>query len=250
MPAEITFHKNILNNNPSDAATVIDHKDEENNAHGKEGIGFYGLSHGLSVPVGSVQNTTWVTNEAGTYSGPQLNNTARVSDGTSSVAGTVSVNAASAINLDQLPNYLCPLNIRFSNDDAVRVQECKLMIFDKNQTSNPASGVTTYVYEARHPADGQGSTIPQLNHRGRTENSWVEFSESIGAIEMTMTPSPGASGLNGDSNDVNSAAGYTSNDGILHSSTRHDWYVALSAKPESIGSKSDYALFFTLEYLS
>ena len=175
-------------------------------AHGKEGIGFYGLSHGLSVPVGSVQNTTWVTNEAGTYSGPQLNNTARVSDETSSVAGTVSVNAASAINLDQLPNYLCPLNIRFSNDDAVRVQECKLMIFDKNQTSNPASGVTTYVYEARHPDDGQGSTIPQLNHRGRTENSWVEFSESIGAIEMTMTPSPGASGLNGDSNDVNSAA--------------------------------------------
>ena len=31
---------------------------------------------------------------------------------------------------------------------------------------------------------------------------------------------------------------------------QHDWYVALSAEPESIGSKQDYALYFTLEYLS
>jgi len=250
MAAEITFHKNIINNTHTADATAIDHKDTGNNAHGKEGVGFYGLSHGLSVPVGSVQNTTWVTNEAGTYQGSQLNNTAKTADGTDSVAGKVSINGAGDLDLDLLPNYLCPLNIRFTNPDSVRVQECKLMIFDKSQTSNPASGVTTYVYEARRPTDSQSNTIPNLNHRGRNANSWVEFSPTLGAVEMTMTPSPGASGLNGDGNDTVVAAGYTSNGGQLHSAVRHDWYVALSAKPESIGSKSDYALYFTLEYLS
>jgi hypothetical protein len=30
---------------------------------------------------------------------------------------------------------------------------------------------------------------------------------------------------------------------------RHDWYVALSAEPNTIGSKTQYGLYFTLEYL-
>ena len=38
-------------------------------------------------------------------------------------------------------------------------------------------------------------------------------------------------------------------EGAGHQSLQHDWYVALSASPESIGSKTDFGLYFTLEYL-
>lgn len=248
MAATIKFFANEHGLAANSNSAEIDHTGGQTGT--KKGIGFYGLDFGLSVPVGSVQDTTFVTNEDGTNQGIRLNNTARVTDGDSNIPGTVKINNTSTINLDKLPNYLCPLNIRFTNDDPVRVQECKLRIFSKNSTiDNPASGVTTYVYEARHPAAEE--TVSNLNLRGRSDNSWVEFSPASASVsDMVMTPSPGASGVNTDDQDTDAALGYTSSEGITHVSTQHDWYVALSAEPESIGSKTDYALYFTLEYLS
>jgi|TARA_Y100000385_G_scaffold251545_1_gene274371 hypothetical protein len=246
MAATITFRANEQGEPANNDSVVINHTGA---GAAQQGIGFYGLDFGLSVPVGSVQDTTFVTSPDGTDQGIRLNNTAKVTDGDSNVPGTVKV-GSSTINLDKLPNYLCPLNIRFNNPDPVRVQECKLRIFSKNSTiDNPASGVTTYVYEARHPASQE--TVTNLNLRGRSDDSWVEFSPASASVsDMVMTPSPGASGVNTDDQDTDAALGYSSSDGITHVSTQHDWYVALSAEPESIGSKTDYALYFTLEYLS
>jgi hypothetical protein len=249
MPAIITFHANGVNTTALGDGDTIDHN--PSNAQNKRGLGFYGLSHGLSVPVGNCQDTTFITSEDGTHPGSQLHNTKYVSTGTAgSVAGTVSVNGAGSISIENLPNHLCPLNIRFENTDAVRVQECELRIFDKANIENAASGVTTYVYEARHPSADQ--TLLSLKHRGRATNdhTWAEFNSTNGGSGVVMTSSPGASGLNTDTQDSDGFQGTTTDLGINHTATRHDWYVALAAKPESIGSKQDYALYFTLEYLA
>lgn len=218
------------------------------------GLGFYGSSFGVSVPIGSQQVTTYVTNSDGTVQGARLNNTAMVTSGTLSTKGTVSINGAEPINLDNLPNYLCPLNIRFTHTTPVRVQNCKLRIFDRNNIDRPASGVTTWVYEARHPSELE--TVTSLNFRGNADETpsngfrWKEFDPTPGQYdELGLTSSPGVSGLNTDTNDTNAALGYTSRSGISLVSTRHDWYVALSSEPESIGSKTAYGLYFTVEYL-
>lgn len=239
--ADITFHANVDGNTSTSTASQIAHTLGS-------GIGFYGSTFGVSVPVNSQQSTTWTTNSDGTDQGIQLNNTAMSTVGDVSTTGTVSVNGSAAINLDKLPNYLCPLNIRFTNDEAVRVQNCKLRIFDRSNINNPASGVSTYVYEARHPAASQ--TVTQLNHRApNATNTWTTFSPVIDMEDMSFTASPGMSGLNTNSTDTNTALGYDSQDGATHASTIHDWYVALSSEPESIGSKTSYGLYFSVEYL-
>ena len=89
--AEIKFYANILNA----GSTEIAHTQGS-------GLGFYGTSFGISVPVGSQQSSTYVTNADGTSQGAQLNNTAMVTSGIPSEKGTVSVNgSATPTFLDQ-----------------------------------------------------------------------------------------------------------------------------------------------------
>jgi hypothetical protein len=214
------------------------------------GIGFYGLDFGISVPIGSQQTSTWITNSDGTVPGPRLNNTAKVASGIGSSKGTVSINGTNAIDLDLLPNYLCPLNIRFTHSTPVKVQNGKLRIFARNDgISKPASGVTTWVYEARRPTSSTNPALGSLNLRGVSDFVWAEFDPLSTQTELPLTPSPGMSGLNTSNLDANASLGYTSQNGISHSSSRHDWYIALSSEPESIGSKTNYALYYTVEYL-
>jgi len=52
---------------------------------------------------------------------------------------------------------------------------------------------------------------------------------------MTLSSSPGTSGLR--------PSGANTLD------ARHDWYVAISASPDSIGSKTLYGLYISLEFL-
>lgn len=238
--AQIQFYANVKGNLSGSDGVLIDH------ASGS-GLGFYGTGWGVSVPIGTKQRTTFVTDANGLTQGVQLNNTETIDLGSISTAGTVSVNSSDAINTNNLPNYLCPLNIRFTNSSPVRVQNCKLRIFDRNNINNHASGVTTYVYEARHPSELQEKT--NLSHRGRASNDWFEFDPATNLQDMIFTSSPGASGLNTNSSDIDTSLGYTTQSGVLHSDTRHDWYVAISSEPDSIGSKTQYGLYFSVEYL-
>jgi hypothetical protein len=231
MAAEIKFYANVK---VDDSVSEIYH-------NAGSGIGFYGSSFGVSVPVDSQQSTTFTTNADGTSEGIQLHNTKYAT------TGTVSIDSATAINLDSLPNYLCPLNIRFTNDDPVKVQNCKLRIFDRNNIENQASGVTTYVYEARHPLTTQVAS--GLSFKGRASDTWYEYDPVDAMSTMTFTSSPGVSGLNTDSGDDDPVKGYTTTSGVSLASTRHDWFVALSAEPQSIGSKTNYGLYFSVEYL-
>jgi len=240
--AEIKFYGNIKDDSASSDGQVIGH------AAGS-GLGFYGSDYGISVPIGTQQSTTWMTNADGTATERvRMNNTALSATGDASTAGTVAVNGGGAINLNNLPNYLCPLNIRFTHTEAVKVQNCKLRIFDRNDISKHASGVTTSVFESRHPSSDSAKT--NLAHRGRsTRNDWVTFDPSLSMSDMTCTDSPGASGLNTNTSDTDTDLGYTTTTGAAHENVRHDWYLALSAEPESIGSKTKYGLYFTVEYL-
>jgi hypothetical protein len=87
------------------------------------------------------------------------------------------------------------------------------------------------------------------------DNEWTQFSAGFAMADLPLTSGPGPSGLNTSSDDTIAAIGtngYTnwiSKSGEACRSKRHDWYLALSASPGSIGSKTDFGLYFTLEYL-
>lgn len=249
---EIKFYANVK---PSTGNISIETNEI---LHGNgSGIGFYGSQFGVSVPVNKQQTSTFVTNAAptdgstpGTAAGVNLGNTAMATVGDSSTQGTVSINSLTAQNLATLPNKSCPLNIRFTHSSAVRVQNCKLRIFDRTTITAPASGVTTYVYEARHPSNVDG--VAQLTQRGRSDNSWYSFNSAT-TNPMVFTSSPGAGGANTNlDQDASSAGtiGWSTREGLDHSSTTHDWYVALSSMPETIGTKDKYGLYFTVEYFT
>lgn len=258
--AEITFHANINQGaslDPSDP-TLIDHLSGS-------GLGFFGDGFNLSVPVDQYQNTTWVTNSDGTSSdGTKLQNT--------KYANTDKVlhnNEDLEYDLNVVPNYWAPLNIRFTHDEEVATQNVKLRIFNRNDIDVHAVEVETAVYELRHPhpttGNAPGDSVIALNHRasntaeGVADTEWFVFDPATSDVpDMNFTSSPGISGLNGNSTDetndpdgigANSKLNWLTAEGFTHQSLRHDWYVALSCSPQTIGSKTDFGLYFTLEYL-
>lgn len=246
MPS-ITFHVNNHLSASDDDPTLIEHTEGS-------GLGFYGGGFGISVPVGQYQDTTFVVNANGTEFDIKAQNMKYTS-----VSGN-SPNGGTEVDNSGTPNYYAPLNIKFTNDDPVRVQNCKLRIFDRSDINNQATGVTTQVYEVRHPhpTEGESATYGALDHRGITQDdiqhSWVEYGPMETMSDMTLTSSPGVSGLNtvaGETLPTGDGTYYNWiwNEGAAHEAKIHDWYIALSASPDSIGSKTDYGLYFTLEYL-
>jgi|TARA_B100000085_G_scaffold158971_1_gene144521 hypothetical protein len=260
----ITFHANNNDWLVSDHSTS---PDTINHTAGS-GLGFFGGGFGISVPVGEYQTSTYVTNAAGTASGVRCSNIKYVE--TADENTCLIQSSTTPIGVSGIPNFQAPLNIRFEHDDAagVRVQNCKLRIFDRNDINTHAVGVTTQVYEIRHPNPTEGvdydSDIGPLKFRGEDDvHQWSEYTDGTAMADLVMTPGPGPSGLNtsGDEtriaedspgSNVSTAGGYTNyiaRSGNSCRATRHDWYVALSASPDSIGSKTDFGLYFTLEYL-
>ena len=252
----ITFHANnteSLGADPLVAPDLIQHT-------AGSGLGFFGGGFGISVPVGDYQTTTFVTNANGTSSGVRCSNLKF--DGQDPTFGSSGVKIQSnaiVSGTSGVPNVAAPLNIRFEHDEGVRVQNCKLRIFDRDDINNHASGVTTKVYEVRHPnpiesddvAAGQGP----LKFRGNVgEHQWVEYTDGFTMEDYTLTPGPGPSGLNTSADDTipeddGVYVNHISQSGESCRATRHDWYVGLSASPDTIGSKTDFGLYFTLEYL-
>ena len=185
------------------------------------GLGFYGGGFGFSVEVGEYQDTTFITNGNGTSQGPQCDNI----KWSHSASGIIN-SANSGVALTCIPNYLATLNIRFTHSAAVKTQNAKLRIYDRSNINNPASGVTTKVAELIHPPQVQTNT-------GSGDTTWNTPAGS--ASIMDLIASPGVSGIRPN--------------GAATQATRHDWYVAISASPDSIGSKTLYGLYAEMEYL-
>lgn len=184
------------------------------------GLGFYGASFGSSVDVGSYQTTTWITDSNGTIQGPQANNI----KWTHPLSG--SINGAASVILQHIPNYLSTLRVRFNHTSAVKTQNTKLRIYDRSNINNSASGVTTKVAQIIHPWQ-------TASPNGSGDTSWITPTGS--SVIMTLVSSPGVSGL--------------SPNGTGTVDQNHDYYLAISASPDSIGSKTLYGLYFQLEYL-
>lgn len=249
--AEITFHANDIDLSIGQDGTLIKHT-------GGSGLGFFGGGFGISVPVGQRQDSTYITNGDGTDNAGRIQNTKYMT------TSTTSYNGGSAVNNQTLPNRYAPLNVRFTHTEPVKVQNCKLRIFNRSNINQPAVGVSTYVYETRHPYP----TSPEnddlsfsLAAKGENDHNWFNYDVGVTPTDMTFADSPGISGLNTVSNDPivtqypnrvgpdGQQLAWSSKSGALLRDTRHDWYVALSAEPDSIGSKTEYGLYFTLEYL-
>lgn len=192
---------------------------------GSSGVGFYGSTFGSSVQVGSYQDATFITNSNGTVNGGQLDNLKYV--GTTS---GVQVNGGATENLSGVPLASATLNIRFTFDTAVKTQNGEARIFDRTDINANASGVTSRVAQLVNGGSGvnQSTGAAQASHNG-----WLALNGS--GLTMTLLSSPGSGGL--------------SPNGVDTSGTRHDWYLGLSASPDSIGSKTLYGLYCELEYL-
>lgn len=186
------------------------------------GLGFYGDSgFGASVAVGAYQGRTFITNGNGTTQGPEVDNV-KFLNSASGILGQT----GSGIALTAIPNYQATLNIRFTHTSDVQTQNGEVRIFDRSNIANPASGVTTKVAEIIHPD-------PVQNNNGSGDVSWITPAGS--SIVVDIIDSPGISGLR--------PSGPNTTD------DRHDWYLAISASPDSIGSKTQYGLYVELEFL-
>jgi hypothetical protein len=191
------------------------------------GLGFFGdLGYGQSVQVGKYQGATFVTNGEGTVKGPQAGNIKWKNAG-SGIVGT----ATSGIGLQAIPNYQSTVNVRFTHTSAVKVQNCELRIFDRLSINSAASGVTTKVAEIIHPAVIQTAT-------GSGDDQWIAPKGS--GVIVNLASSPGSSGL---------FAGNGTSTISTRTDTRHDWYAAISASPDSIGDKTLFGMHFALEYI-
>ena len=191
------------------------------------GLGFFGdLGYGQSVQVGKYQGTTFVTNGEGSVKGPQAGNI-KFNNAGSGIVGT----ATSGIGLTAVPNYQSTLNMRFTHTSAVKVQNCELRIFDRTNINSAASGVTTKVAEIIHPSVVQTTT-------GSGDDQWITPKGS--GVVVNFANSPGSSGL---------FAGNGTSVISTRTDTRHDWYAAISASPDSIGDKTSFGMHFALEYI-
>ena len=194
------------------------------NEIGSSGIGFFGSSgFGSSVAVGSYQDSTYITNSNGTIAGALLNNIKFSHPQSGIVNGLAS---PSGLLLTKITNAQSTLNIRFTHSTGVITQNAKLRIYDRSNINYPASGVTTKVAEIIHPSTSNSVT-------GSGSATWVTPGGS-GTI-MSLANSPGMSGL--------------SPNGSGTVSDRHDWFLAISSSPDTIGSKTQYAMWVELEYL-
>ena len=186
------------------------------------GLGFYGGGFGFSVEVAAFQDTTFITNGAGTSQGPQTDNI-KFKD----VASGIINGASSGVALTAIPNYLATLNVRFTHGSVVKTQNAKLRIYDRTNINNNASGVTTKVAEIIH------FNQSQVDNTGSGDATWNTPTGSSSIMDLVAAPGMSGLSINGPS---------TTED-------RHDWYVAISASPDSIGSKTLYGLYIELEFL-
>jgi len=187
------------------------------------GLGFYGSAgFGASVAVDSYQDLTYVTNANGDDEGPSASNV----KWTHANSGEVNT---TPLNVNYIPNLESTLNIRFTHGTAVQVQNVELRIWDRNDINEGASGVVTQVYECLHVSPLQAAA-------GSGKASWTQPAGS--SVTLSLAQSPGISGLAAASGDSSTTP-----------DTQHDWYVCLSAKPDSIGSKTQFGLYVSLEYL-
>ena len=136
----------------------------------------------------------------------------------------LSKSSKTSIDLKKIPNNAATLNIRFISDTSVTVSNAKFKITKVEDTGTTPAAMNFKVCELRHPETD--STIV-----GSGSSSWTDIPANTGVSAVSLCDNPGISGI---------ATGVAS--------TRHDWFLALSAKNTDVGEQS-FRLIFDVEYL-
>jgi len=210
-------------------ATLELYAGEDTLVSASSGLGFFGDDgFGDAVPIGAYNGHTFVTNASGTAEHFECNNN-RYSNASDVIHGQES----SGIALQQLPNELATINVRFTHDTAIYCQQAKLWIFDGSFVGNaanydrPAENLTFYAAEIRHRSNRQ--TVTSVY----SDATWADVSAS-GSNYITLVNSPGTNGVR--------------EGGYEELSVQHDWYAALTCTPTQLGDKQ-FGMTFELEYL-
>lgn len=189
---------------------------------GGSGLGFYGpTSFGASVAVGAYQDATYVTGTGGLEEGTMGMNVKWRHANSGEIA------SSTLLNLINIPNNKATLNIRFSaTGTPVNVQNAELRIYDRSNIANGASGVVAKVAEIIHTGVANNAT-------GLGDTAWHTPSGATDPCPLNDNPGTGGTGSVGGTGVAN----------------QHDWYLALSCSPNSIGSKTQFGLYCSVEYL-
>ena len=223
-----------------------------NNISGS-GLGFFGGSFGQSVELNQFQDSTFITNAGGTTQGGAANNIKYSTDTLAFAPGVVP-----ATGLKYVPNEKATVNIRFTNASVVKTQNVKMRIFDRVNKAHPASGVTTRAFELLHVQDsygieGSGDSIwwGSASHTGSDAQGTFQGSPCPSVRLPAGTNTVGGSGVFVPLAQSPGPSGFYAGDGSDSTAQwhQHDWYVGISASPDSIGSKTQYGLYVSLEYL-
>lgn len=196
-------------------------------------LGFYGPNNfGTTIRVSQWADNTYVSDPSGTTQGAKACNVKYIDSQTGQL-GTGDTH-----NLRDIPNSLATLNVRFTNDTACLAQNVTATFYDRSNPANPPVGCTMKMAEIVHPSTTMNPSSPT----GTGSASWAMPGGAGGTINgrvydapLSLTNSPGPNSAN---------AG-----GAAVASTTHDWFLALAASPDSIGSKTYVGVYISLEYL-
>jgi hypothetical protein len=217
------------------------------------GLGFFGSSFGSSVTVSAFQDTSFITNSDGTTQGASANNVKFLDS-----ASGITASATAGTGIKFIPNDKATLNIRFTHDSAIKTQNVRVCVFDRYDKDYPASGVTTRVAELIHTSallsvEGSGDEYwwGSTGHDGTDVQGSFQGSPNPDVRLPINSYTVGGSGIVVPLSDSPCASGSLAGNGTgsQQTATQHDWYIAMSASPDSIGSKTQYGLYVSLEYL-
>jgi hypothetical protein len=189
------------------------------------GLAFFGGGgFGSSIQVGQYAQSVYISNGAGTVLGPIGDNVQYIHPNSGSI------NGAGATNLLNIPNKDATVNMRFTHDSAVRVENVVARYYDRVNINNGPSGVTIKHANIIHPSESEAGPT------GSGDAAWRTI-VAAAVSSIPLAPSPGISGF---------YAGNGTNS--VRPDTQHDWHFCISISPDSIGSKT-LALTCSLEYL-
>jgi hypothetical protein len=118
-----------------------------------------------------------------------------------------------ATELQQIDNSEATLRIRLTTDSAVQTQNAKFRTFDKTSIDNAPSGVNVFAAEIIKPSGASPGT---------GDVNWTQIQGSGAVLSL---------------------------DDQTTASTEHNFYLALTSTPTSIGEKTNFAMYFEVEFL-
>lgn len=117
-----------------------------------------------------------------------------------------------ATELLEVDNDEATLRVILTTDSAVGTQNTVFRAYDRSNIDNEPSGVTVRAAEIRKD---------QASVRGSGDSSWTTIGGSASVLSFDDQSDP---------------------------ATEHNWWIGLTCSPDTIGEKSQYALYFATEY--